>query len=268
MSETVVRVVAVGDGTQLDCCDEDTAHVWVRVVAWSPRRAFLTGAAPFVAAAGAPAADLVGRAFLADLDLDTVPPNDDTAGERLEWPQLRLLSKIPEQSCGVLDTVVTAASLLPAGGPEWDPERARLLVRALAPGVKEATFLVLPGVPASKTRPRFSKEGRTYKTAEDTAAEQKTAWRLRQAFRQPLAGNLAVGCVFFRPDRQRIDADNMLKHICDAGNKIAWADDAQITATYAAVELDAQHPRTLVVVARHVSSLDRTDTPTPRRKAR
>ncbi|MFE4796160.1 RusA family crossover junction endodeoxyribonuclease [Streptomyces sp. NPDC056708] len=94
---TVVRVLAVSEGQQLDCCDEDTAHVWVRVMAWSPRRAFLTGASPFAEAAGVPAAALAGRVFLAELDLDAVPENDDTSGERLEWPGLRLAPEIPEQ---------------------------------------------------------------------------------------------------------------------------------------------------------------------------
>lgn len=85
----VVRVVAVEGDVQLDCCDTDTAHVWVRVIAWSPRRAFLTGAAPFVKAAGMPADRLAGALFIAQLDVDNPPSNTDTAGERLQWPGLR-----------------------------------------------------------------------------------------------------------------------------------------------------------------------------------
>ncbi|MFF5655275.1 hypothetical protein [[Kitasatospora] papulosa] len=97
MLTTVVTVLAVGDGGPLDCCDEDTAHVWVRVTAWSPRRAFLTGAAPFAAASGTPAAELVGVRFLADLDLDDPPGNTDTAGERLQWPNLRQAPPLPDE---------------------------------------------------------------------------------------------------------------------------------------------------------------------------
>lgn len=92
---TVVTVIAVEEGGRLDCCDEDTAHVWVRVIDWTPRRAFLTGAAPFVAAAGKPAAGLVGSHFTARLDLWDPPGNEDTDGERLEWPDLRLAPPIP-----------------------------------------------------------------------------------------------------------------------------------------------------------------------------
>ncbi|MGW6456316.1 RusA family crossover junction endodeoxyribonuclease [Streptomyces sp. NPDC055078] len=161
-----------------------------------------------------------------------------------------------------------AASLLPAGGPEVDKKRARLLAEVLAPGVTEYAVLVLPGDPPSKARPRFG-NGRTYKTDVDTAAEDRTGWQLRRSFREPWRGNLALGAVFFRPDRQRIDVDNMVKHVADAGNGIAWLDDAQITAVYAVAELDVEHPRTLIVVARHVSSLDRSDVvgkmPRPRR---
>ncbi|MFJ7592467.1 RusA family crossover junction endodeoxyribonuclease [Streptomyces sp. NPDC097617] len=163
---------------------------------------------------------------------------------------------------------VRAASLLPSGGREFDQERARLLAGALAPGVTEYEFLVMNGDPASKARPRFG-NGRAYKTEADTAAETKTGWSLRRSFRQPWSGNLALACVFFRPDRQRIDVDNMVKHVADAGNGIAWLDDAQITAVYGVAELDVEHPRTLIVVARHVSSLDRSDLvgkmPRPRR---
>lgn len=154
-------------------------------------------------------------------------------------------------------------SLLPPGGRDQDQARARLLAQALAPGASlgEAVVLTISGEPASKARPRFSRTGQTYKTAEDEQAEARTGWQLRRAFRQPWVGNLAFGAVFFRSSRQRIDVDNLVKHVADAGNGIAWADDAQITALYAVVELDAQYPRSLIVVTRHVSSLTRGRAP-------
>jgi hypothetical protein len=94
---TILSVIAVEEGGRLDCCDEDTAHVWVTVLGWSPRRAFLTGAAPFVAASSKKAVDLVGEHFTARLDLDDPPGNDDTNGERLEWPELQLAPPIPAE---------------------------------------------------------------------------------------------------------------------------------------------------------------------------
>lgn len=164
------------------------------------------------------------------------------------------------------DSVATpAGSLLPAGGREQDQERARLLAAVLAPGAEDVKSLVWGGEPPSKSRPRFA-EGRTYKDPADEAAEAKTGWNLRRLFRQPWTGNLAVGLVFFRPDRRRIDVDNMIKHVLDAGNGIGWVDDHQVTALYGVAELDAQFPRTLLVVTRHVSSLDRSPAAAPARK--
>ncbi|MET8747222.1 hypothetical protein [Streptomyces sp. NPDC004728] len=92
---SIVAVIAVKEGSRLDCCDEDTSHVWVTVPGWSPRRAFLTGATPFVEASGKKAADLVGERFTARLDLNNPPSNEDTNGERLEWPELALRPPIP-----------------------------------------------------------------------------------------------------------------------------------------------------------------------------
>ncbi|MFH8577195.1 RusA family crossover junction endodeoxyribonuclease [Streptomyces zaomyceticus] len=151
----------------------------------------------------------------------------------------------------------TGDSLLPVGGQEADQERALRLVQALAPGTGEIKMLTIPGDPPSKSRPRFAKGGRTYKTKADTDAEERTAWYFRRVFREAWTGNVAVGCVFFRPNRQRIDVDNMLKHICDAANGIAWVDDSQVTAIYGVAELDIDKPRTLVVVAHHRSTLER-----------
>ncbi|MFC8884428.1 RusA family crossover junction endodeoxyribonuclease [Streptomyces cinereoruber] len=154
--------------------------------------------------------------------------------------------------------VVTASSLLPPGGTDQDRARARLLAGALAPGVGDYKVVVIPGSPHAKERPRAG-EGRVHKSARDKDAEARTGWLLRPAFRKPWAGNLAIGAVFFRPTRQHVDTDNLLKHVCDAGNGIAWFDDAQITGQYGVLELDAVHPRTLLVVTRHVSSMDRSD---------
>jgi len=93
---TVVRVLSVDvKAGPLDCEDDDTTHVWVVVTAWSPRRAFLTGAQQFAAAADCPPADLAGRRFFAELDLYKPPGNDDTTAERLEFPGLRRCRPLP-----------------------------------------------------------------------------------------------------------------------------------------------------------------------------
>ncbi|WP_228994762.1 RusA family crossover junction endodeoxyribonuclease [Streptomyces sp. DH8] len=264
-SWTAVRVLAAADCGRADCCGAP-AHAWVRVEAWSPKRAFLTDAVPFAAAAGVPPGELAGRAFMAELDVATPPGNTDTGGERLEWPGLQIAPTVPAQSDGTPATRMTASTLMPVGGPELDQERARRLARALAPGAASVKVVVIPRTPPGKLRPRHTQDGHTYKA--DEGEEAATALYLRRAFRQPWGGNLAVGAVFFRPNRQRIDGDNLLKHVLDAGNRIAWHDDAQITASYPVIELDRQHPRTVLVVARHVSSMDRSDVGAKRPRGR
>jgi len=137
-----------------------------------------------------------------------------------------------------------------------DKELGERIMSLLAPAAPSSWGLVIPGEPPTKSRPRFS-NGRVYKLEADTAAEDRTGWHLRQLFRSPLTGNVAVGAVFFRPDLRLIDVDNMLKHVLDAANGIVWHDDSQVTALYGAAELDAREPRTLVVIAPHASTLKR-----------
>jgi Holliday junction resolvase RusA-like endonuclease len=150
-------------------------------------------------------------------------------------------------------------TILPTGDRSLDRERAFRLMEVLAPGTSDAKIIVIPGEPPSKSRPRFTSKGKTYKPRADQDAEERTAWHVRAAFGAEPAwtGNVALGCVFFRPNRQRIDVDNMLKHVCDAANGIAWVDDSQVTAVYGVAELDAEHPRTVLVITRHESSLVR-----------
>ncbi|MEU7323323.1 RusA family crossover junction endodeoxyribonuclease [Streptomyces griseoviridis] len=139
-----------------------------------------------------------------------------------------------------------------------DRERGEQLLRLLAPAAAESWGTVLVSEPHSKARPRFNKDGRAYKDPVDAEAEQAKKWLLRAWWRRaPLTGNVALGAVFFRSTRQEIDADNMLKHLCDAGNGILFVDDSQITAKYGGIELDPVRPRTLLVLAPHVSTMQR-----------
>ncbi|UJV42914.1 RusA family crossover junction endodeoxyribonuclease [Streptomyces sp. AMCC400023] len=137
-----------------------------------------------------------------------------------------------------------------------DRERGERLMQLIAPGAPSAWGLTVPGDPPTKARPRFS-NGRVYKLEADEEAENRTGWHLRKQFPRPLTGNVALGAVFYRPDLRRIDVDNMLKHVLDAANGIVWLDDSQVTALVGVAELDAEEPRTLIVIAPHVSTLRR-----------
>lgn len=85
------------DHDPMDCCDDDPRKVWVVVGGWSYRRAVLTHAEPFLAAAGTDdVMSLEGKTFMASLDLLNPPPFEHEGGERLEWPELRLAPRMSE----------------------------------------------------------------------------------------------------------------------------------------------------------------------------
>lgn len=126
----------------------------------------------------------------------------------------------------------------------------------LWPSPATTYFLTIPGPPWSKSRPRFGTK-RGYRDPKDRAAELRTRAVFTRYVAEPFTGNVAVTCMFFRPNRQRIDADNLIKHVCDSGNGILWLDDSQVTAACGIIELDAQNPRTIVMVGEHESTMTR-----------
>ena len=119
------------------------------------------------------------------------------------------------------------------------------------------------GPPISKARARVVvKNGRTMAfTPERTeTAETALAWRWRLALHGvTYDGNLALAAIFYRPNRQRIDVDNMLKLVLDAGTQArAWHDDCQVTTIAARTELDAECPRTEIALMPANSTLYRS----------
>lgn len=113
--------------------------------------------------------------------------------------------------------------------------------------------------PIAKQRARAGARGKHYTPERTRAAEEHLSWRFKLALKgQVLEGNLGLVCVFYRPDRRRIDGDNMLKLVCDAGNLArAWGDDCQITTKLARIELDKERPRTEIAIGPMTSSLQR-----------
>jgi Holliday junction resolvase RusA-like endonuclease/endogenous inhibitor of DNA gyrase (YacG/DUF329 family) len=121
---------------------------------------------------------------------------------------------------------------------------------------EQLRFCVIPGNPWSKRRPRFAR-GRTYQKRDDLEAEQRTALHLSRLIAEKFTGNVALGCIFYRSNRQRIDADNLLKHVCDSATGVLWVDDCQVTAIFGRVEFDSDNPRTVVVIGRDASTMQR-----------
>jgi Holliday junction resolvase RusA-like endonuclease len=130
----------------------------------------------------------------------------------------------------------------------------RVLTEILFPQSDWVKSGVFVGNPDSKARPRLGK-GRVYSPS--AKAETALAWEMRTVFPEKLVGNIGVACVFFRSNRQRIDADNMLKHVMDAATGVIWKDDSQVTAQAGFVEYDPAAPRTIIAIGQHNSSLTR-----------
>jgi Holliday junction resolvase RusA-like endonuclease len=73
-----------------------------------------------------------------------------------------------------------------------------------------------------------------------------------------LTGNVHLVVKFYRQSRQVCDLDNLLKHLTDSLNGLAYVDDRQITSINARLELDRNQPRTeFYVLASQMSSMKR-----------
>lgn len=136
----------------------------------------------------------------------------------------------------------------------------RLLI--LVEGREPAISFTMDVSPISKARARVvqTRRGtRSFTPLATRSAEEHLSWMWRLALKgRKYTGNLAIACVFYRPDRRRIDGDNMIKLVLDAGTKAgAWHDDCQLTTQLIRIELDADHPRTEVALCASASTLGR-----------
>lgn len=122
----------------------------------------------------------------------------------------------------------------------------------------EIRCVVVHGDPPSKARTRFTAKGRPYTPKKTVLGEKRIAAALANVGTFP--GNVAVVALFYRASRQRIDVDNLLKAVLDAGTRAnVWDDDSQVTALLGIVEHDREHPRCVIAFGHHSSSLTRGD---------
>lgn len=105
--------------------------------------------------------------------------------------------------------------------------------------------LVHPGAPVPKGRPRTG-HGVTYTPKRTVEAEESLGWTMRGS--RPAGWALvefyAIECRFFMPTFARIDFDNLLKLVMDAGNTILWNDDTQVVEAHSYVVRGDPRPRT------------------------
>jgi len=120
---------------------------------------------------------------------------------------------------------------------------------------------VHPGAPVSKARARWNQKSRRFYTpGHSMEAQEALSWRFKSvlAGKPPFLGPVAIVAIFYRPNRQRIDADNLMKLVMDAATKAGvWRDDCQVAAQAALMELDVEHPRTVIALCPYLSTLDR-----------
>jgi Holliday junction resolvase RusA-like endonuclease len=130
-----------------------------------------------------------------------------------------------------------------------DPDRGPLSWREMV----DLGGLIVPWQPYSKKRPRISapvagKARRTHQDPADKAAEKLTREHVTAQmaiFGLPkLTGNVHLVVRFYRQTRQVVDFDNLLKHLLDSLNGVAFVDDSQITSCDVRLELDRNQPRT------------------------
>lgn len=107
-------------------------------------------------------------------------------------------------------------------------------------------IFTIPGKPFAKQRPRATRQGRVYTPAATVSFERTVGQIATQHFSEPITGPVKV-TIFAtfepakswskrkaaehlnRPHTQRPDLDNCGKAILDGLNRIAWADDGQVS---------------------------------------
>lgn len=110
----------------------------------------------------------------------------------------------------------------------------------------EIVTFIIPGKPYAQKRPRFSRaSGRAFDPKENCTFASAVQAIALQHFREPLTGPVRVEIVAaFEPaaswskakrsaamgtyHTQKPDADNLMKAVLDALNRLAWSDDSQV----------------------------------------
>lgn len=124
----------------------------------------------------------------------------------------------------------------------------------------QSVFMCHEGAPVAKSRARWSRKSGRFYTPSATSGEQDAiAFELkRELDGKTFVGPVAIVAIFYRPNFQRIDADNLMKLIMDAATQAgAWKDDCYVTAQASMMEFDPIFPRTLIALCPAQSTLDR-----------
>lgn len=112
--------------------------------------------------------------------------------------------------------------------------------------------LVVPGDPIAHQRPRFGRGGSVYTPDASRTFKHKLMLLIRQATSlRDAPGTFGVQARFYRSNRQRIDGDNLLKSVLDAGTQAGiWRDDSQVRELAARIWLGQPSARVEFVIYR------------------
>ena len=130
-----------------------------------------------------------------------------------------------------------------------DPRIQALRAYAALGGItdeRHMASLTIHGAPHVKRRPRFA-HGVAYTDPANRIAEQSTRAAMQAARLTRHDGPVVLVCVFFTPTRRRVDTDNLLKHVMDAGTGVLYGDDHQVHRHAALLVQADPRPRTLIL---------------------
>jgi len=122
------------------------------------------------------------------------------------------------------------------------------------------------GLPVAKGRARYKAHGKGMYTPLSTREyETKIGWLIRKAL-GPVApdaeSRFGLRCVFYRPNRLRIDCDNLIKAISDAATGLVWKDDSQVLEVIGRLFLAAERPHVEFAIYRVPDTAARPKCPT------
>lgn len=118
--------------------------------------------------------------------------------------------------------------------------------------VSDELRILIPGNPAVKQRPRVNHNtGNVYTPKETKVAQQVLAWHFSSHMRRraPLRGELEAVFTFAHSGAPTEgDWDNFGKLASDAGNRILYGDDRQLTLVTVDLRRHDPKPRTVVAI--------------------
>ena|SRR3990167_491906 len=122
----------------------------------------------------------------------------------------------------------------------------------------------LKGNPLSKARARLGKYGNFYTPKETVNYEKALWWIMKAQLKSVLPDGesyFGVRAIFYRSSKQRVDCDNLMKCIFDAGNKLVYNDDSQITEEFGKLFLAHNNPRVVFLIYKVKDTISNTKCP-------